>query len=202
MRLDRRDPRLVEQYLALESVASEPYTRFVYGEACASKAAHGYLFSEETCEFGSPFARVVEVDGRVAAAAAWLTGAELRENRLRGAVALARGGFFRSDPDLRSRMQLAATTLLEPEGDDLYLSRLAVRQDARGRGLGRQLLAECEQDARHRPCQRVVLEVSPLHQAAAALYADAGFEELDYRSVRDADTGRELSYRHLAKRLV
>lgn len=201
MQLDIAHPRQVDEYLALEWVASEPYTRFVYGEADPARAAHRYLFFEEKCEFAPPFARVVVADGRVTAVAAWLSGADLRERRLRGAVALAKGGFFRNDPSLRSRMRSAATTLLEPETADLYLSRLAVHQEARGRGLGRRLLAQCEEEGRRRSCRRVVLEVSPVHQAAAALYAGAGFEELDSRWVSDPDTGRELSYRHLAKLL-
>lgn len=191
----------VDSYLALELVSSEPYTRFVYDDATLAAAAHRYLFSEGSAEFAAPHAQVRMVDGRVVAAAAWLSGSDLRKSRLRSAVVLTKGGFFRQDPDLRRRMQLAAGCLREPQRDDFYLSRLAVDEGARGGGLATRLLADFETEARRQGRSRLVLEVSPRHEAARALYSRVGFEEIDSRQVTDPDTSRELHYIHMAKPL-
>lgn len=192
-------PDHADEYLSLEYLASEPYTRFVYGSEDAARAAHHYLFSQRLCEFAPPFGRLLVAGERLAAMASWLTGEELQRIRLRAAVALARGGFFRHDVDLRRRTQLAATTLVLPQPHDLYLSRLAVARHARGRGLAQRLLSEFESDARRRGCKRLVFEVSPVHAAAGALYRGAGFIEIGSHEVVDPVTGRELAYYIMSK---
>jgi hypothetical protein len=55
---------VVEDYLALELAASEPYT-FVYGDAQLAAAVHHYLFSHGAGEFARPNARVLLVGGAV-----------------------------------------------------------------------------------------------------------------------------------------
>lgn len=191
----------VESYLALELVASEPYSRFVYDDETVAAAAHRHLFATGVGEFAAPHAKVLVVDDMVLGVAAWLSGANLRDSRLRAAVALTKGGFFRDDPDLRRRMRLAAEALMVPRLEDLYLSRLAVDLDARGRGIGVRLVSEFESDAHRQVCRRLVLEVSPEHEAARALYDRAGFVEIDSRKVSDPETQRELRYIHMARDL-
>jgi ribosomal protein S18 acetylase RimI-like enzyme len=57
----------------------------------------------------------------------------------------------------------------------LNVHDIAVRPAARGRGIGRQLLAAIEADARELGCCKVTLEVRSDNHRAKALYEDAGF---------------------------
>ena len=54
---------------------------------------------------------------------------------------------------------------------DLYL-----REEARGRGLGRRLMDSCEEHARALGCGRLTLEVAVENDAARGLYRSLGFE--------------------------
>lgn len=51
-----------------------------------------------------------------------------------------------------------------------------VRPEARGLGVGRKLLARIEEEARHRGCCRIVLEVYESNEAARGLYESFGFD--------------------------
>lgn len=52
---------------------------------------------------------------------------------------------------------------------------LAVRADARGHGVGHQLMVAVEEHARETGCSRVTLEVSALNETAQGLYRRCGF---------------------------
>lgn len=65
--------------------------------------------------------------------------------------------------------------------DELRINNLAVREDARGRGLGRKLLDAILREARELGCTRATLEVRPSNVAALALYRSAGFVEVGCR---------------------
>ena len=52
---------------------------------------------------------------------------------------------------------------------------LAVRADARGRGLGTRLLEDVERRARERDCCKITLEVNDVNDGAKRLYASFGF---------------------------
>jgi GNAT superfamily N-acetyltransferase len=55
-----------------------------------------------------------------------------------------------------------------------------VRPEARGRGIGKQLLAAVEAAARERGCCKVTLEVQENNQRARKVYAAAGFVQAVY----------------------
>jgi ribosomal protein S18 acetylase RimI-like enzyme len=59
----------------------------------------------------------------------------------------------------------------------LNLHDLAVVAEARGRGLGRRLLAAVEERARDLGCCKLTLEVREDNAAARALYASFGFDD-------------------------
>jgi ribosomal protein S18 acetylase RimI-like enzyme len=63
--------------------------------------------------------------------------------------------------------------------DDCYLEDLFVREEVRGRGLGRALTAAAFEQARGRGCRRVELDVGEGNVAALTLYRDLGFKEHD-----------------------
>jgi GNAT superfamily N-acetyltransferase len=65
--------------------------------------------------------------------------------------------------------------------EDCLLEDLFVREDARGSGLGRALVAAVVELARERGCRRVELDANDGNAAAMALYTAMGFDSQDDR---------------------
>ena len=63
-------------------------------------------------------------------------------------------------------------------GEDAELKRMFTTKAARGRGLGRRLLAVVEQSAREAGCRRVVLETGDRQPEAIGLYESAGYTRI------------------------
>jgi GNAT superfamily N-acetyltransferase len=64
-------------------------------------------------------------------------------------------------------------------GDDAELKRMFTAAAARGRGLGRQMLATIEESARESGCKRVILETGDRQPEAVGLYESAGYVRID-----------------------
>jgi ribosomal protein S18 acetylase RimI-like enzyme len=62
------------------------------------------------------------------------------------------------------------------EAEDCWLEDLYVRDDARGKGLGRALTEAVLERARRRGCRRVELDVNSENPPALALYRSLGFD--------------------------
>jgi GNAT superfamily N-acetyltransferase len=58
------------------------------------------------------------------------------------------------------------------------IKRMYVAPEARGRGVGRQVLLQLEAEARRLGAKRLVLETGPRQPEALALYSRAGFVEI------------------------
>jgi ribosomal protein S18 acetylase RimI-like enzyme len=58
-----------------------------------------------------------------------------------------------------------------------YLRELIVRADARGQGIGAQLLAAFERDCRERGCHKLFLDVASVNTRAQAFYRRNGWEQ-------------------------
>ena len=79
--------------------------------------------------------------------------------------------------------------------DDCLLEDLFVREQARGQGLGRALVAGVVELARERGCRRIELDANERNDAAQALYRAMGFDAHD-----DRYGGRNLFLRlHLGR---
>lgn len=89
--------------------------------------------------------------------------------------------------------EVVGTCRVLVEGETAKFGRLAVRRDARGRGLGRDLLAEAERQARLEGARRMGLAAQV---TAMGLYAAAGFTA--YGDVFD-DEG--IPHRNMEKHL-
>jgi ribosomal protein S18 acetylase RimI-like enzyme len=190
------------EYLALEYLASEPYTRFVYASPDQASAVARHLFERGLAEFAPPFGAVAvnEEDRTVVGMIAFLDGAQLRRVRMDAAIALVREAII-TDEAVGARISLAAEAMMDVDESDLYLARIAVAASARNRGIGAKLMGVLEDAARSRGKTRLVLEVSPLSTTAVSLYERSGFDVADERNVQDAPAGRSLTYRHLIKTL-
>lgn len=64
------------------------------------------------------------------------------------------------------------------ESDTAEIKRMYVAPGARGCGVGRQILAELEAEARRLGVTRLVLETGPRQPEAIAIYRRAGFEQI------------------------
>lgn len=69
-----------------------------------------------------------------------------------------------------------------PDPDEAYIGDLGVTADARGEGVGRQLLDEAEQWARAHGRARLTLWVAANNQRAIHVYKRAGFQTVKTRS--------------------
>ena len=72
--------------------------------------------------------------------------------------------------------QLAGCVYLEPQGETLYLSMLAVAPEAQAVGLGRRLLAAAEAHARQASCSRIRMSVLALRPELLAWYERHGYQ--------------------------
>ena len=72
----------------------------------------------------------------------------------------------------------AGLFVLPPDAD---VQTIAVSPAAQGRGVGGQLLEELIDQARSQSCTQLVLEVRSDNEAALAMYAKRGFEQLSTR---------------------
>lgn len=64
-------------------------------------------------------------------------------------------------------------------GDDAELKRMFTAKAARGRGLGRRLLATVEESAREAGYRRIILETGDRQPEAIALYQSAGYARIE-----------------------
>lgn len=71
--------------------------------------------------------------------------------------------------------QLAGCVYLEPQGETLYLSMLAVAPEVQGHGLGRQLLHAAEAHAQQAGCRQVKMSVLALRPELLAWYERRGY---------------------------
>ena len=72
--------------------------------------------------------------------------------------------------------QLLGCVYLEPKGKRLYLSTLAVAPAAQAQGVGRQLLAAAEAQARQQGCGRIIISVLSARPELLAWYERHGYQ--------------------------
>jgi len=124
--------------------------------------------------------RVAEVDGRVAAAMAafpLVEGGDRSRSFLR--ITLRRLPPWRWWAALR--VFSGGGVAVQPE-DSLYVDSLATVPEMRRRGAARALLEAAEHEARALGLRAVTLDTTMDNDAARALYARAGFDEVAYRA--------------------
>jgi len=140
-----------------------PHAEAALGELIAAEleaGAHGYL--------------VAERDGRVVGAAHLATAEDPPPPP-------ALDTLVRTCGRVRALWALATLSLLGHGGlqrDEAHVSELAVRADARRRGVARSLLHALDDEARARGKRRVTLWVTWENAAARALYAGHGYREV------------------------
>jgi [ribosomal protein S18]-alanine N-acetyltransferase len=92
---------------------------------------------------------------------------------------------------LREADRVIAYVCLWEIGDEVHITNIAVHPGSRRRGLGRTLLTNVLDDARHRSLRVVGLEVRPSNQEALGLYDSFGFKVVGRRKGYYYDTGED-----------
>lgn len=104
-----------------------------------------------------------------------------------GEILAARRSALAVDP----RDVLATLLAIDPDGTPLAhaalrdlageweVKRLFVHSTARGRGIGRHLMSDLEDVARHAGAKRLILQTGDRQPAAVALYQRAGWERIE-----------------------
>ncbi len=197
MKITRGVGSFEETYLALAAEASAPYTFFVYDDFVQAERVQRLLFARGTGDLCPRFASILHEGDRASGILVAMTGSELQAVRLGAALALQKAALLTDGA--RRRLTTAASILLRPEPTDFYLSRIAVAPKCRGQGFGHMLLSYFEAEGRQRGASRLLLEVSPSHSDAIKMYTNAGFMDIGGGDVDDPETGRTLTYCHLAK---
>jgi ribosomal protein S18 acetylase RimI-like enzyme len=125
---------------------------------------------------------VAELDGRVAAAMAVFPVSEA-VSRSRAFLRLAlRVAPVRRWPVALSLYWAGGRASPRPPAEALYVDALATAAGFERRGAARALLAEAERQARVRGLATLALDTTIGNDAARALYASVGYEEVAYRA--------------------
>jgi ribosomal protein S18 acetylase RimI-like enzyme len=125
---------------------------------------------------------VAELDGHIAAAMAAFPVAEAAE-RSHAYLRLAlRGIPFWRWPSTLSLFYAGGRASPRPRENSFYVDALATDPALRRQGAARALLEEADRQARARSLPAVTLDTTMNNDAARALYAHAGFDEVAYRA--------------------
>jgi ribosomal protein S18 acetylase RimI-like enzyme len=161
------------------------YDRFA-GSADRARAILTRAFAESGNVASREVAWVAELDGGTAAAMTAFPIAEGPErSRAFIRIALRRVPFWRWGRTLR--LYSAGTQVARDES--LYIDALATEPALRRRGAARALLDEAEREAHARGLGSVTLDTTLDNDAARALYASAGYDEVAYRAATRAMPG-------------
>jgi ribosomal protein S18 acetylase RimI-like enzyme len=114
-----------------------------------------------------------------------LPGAELAQCRREDALAVVAATASERRRALALRLKQGRALFPEVKVDDLYLSRMGVLAEARGRGYGRATVQEFLRQGRQRGFRRFTLDVWAGNAAAVRLYRSVGFRTESERHVGD-----------------
>ena len=186
----------------LSRMASRTYDRFVFDTPVQAAQACHVLFEQGVGDFSPPHCVAVVEGDTLLGIFAGMSAEAMFETGLRALMVLGRLDFVTPGSGIVRRMKLAAQTFAPLEPGDYCSTKLAVTRAARGKGIG-DLLAEHQiNEARRLGFKRLILNVSPNHEAAINLHDRFGGQSLGEATIRDPETGRELTHLHTMKDLT
>jgi ribosomal protein S18 acetylase RimI-like enzyme len=180
VRKARQDDAAAVAQLLFES-APDMYMRFSGGRERAL-ATLERAFAEPGNLASGEVTWLVEVDGRAAAAMAAfpVTEAAARSHAYLGHT--LRGTPYWRWLSVLRLYWIGGRASPKPRENSLYIDALATDPGFRRRGAARALLAAAEREARERGLPAVSLDTTMSNEAARALYASAGYDEVAYRA--------------------
>jgi ribosomal protein S18 acetylase RimI-like enzyme len=180
IRKARQDDVVAAAELLFES-APDMYERFSGGRQRALSIITR-AFQEPGTVASREVVWVAEIDGRIAAAMAAFPVAEAGDrSRAYLRLALRATPVWRWPGTLRL-YSAGGRASPKPRDDSFYVDALATDAAFRRRGAAHALLNEADGEARARSLRAVTLDTTMNNEAARALYARAGFDEVAYRA--------------------
>ena len=167
------DKALNERLTTWALAAGGAFETWRFGGHDEARAVLGAWIARESSEIAARRWVVAEEDSVPAGGFAALPAPELDAARRADLLALAR--LAARDASLMTRISAARDLFAPVDPSDLYLSRIAVAADFRGRGVATFMLEGIARSARERGCSAVRLDVSSDNDAAVSLYKKHGF---------------------------
>jgi ribosomal protein S18 acetylase RimI-like enzyme len=175
-----QEDRAAVARLLFES-ATDMYERFSGGRERAL-ATLEHAFDTPGNLASMEVAWLAEVDGRPAAAMAAFPVSEAAERSRAYMDLTLRGTPFYRWPGVMRLYWMGGRASPKPREHSLYIDALATDAAFRRRGAARALLDEAERQARELGLPAVSLDTTLTNEAARALYARAGYDEVAYRA--------------------
>lgn len=174
--------------------AGNPYFDWFFGKGEAPRRIERWMYRPSS-EVAVRRAVVAELDGDVVGGYIAVDGRELSVCRVADAVAaLAEAG--KQAAALRARMEAARGLFWTVSAGDLYLSKLGLVNQYRGRGIARRMVEGFLEYGRARGFDRFCLDVHARNDRAIELYRLAGFQVISETVV----PGTSLGYLAMALR--
>lgn len=164
--------------------AGNPYFGWLFGGDPEARAVLARWVQRPDSEVAlarvRPFPNAAEPLGGYIA----LTAAELGTARKADAIALLAEATREQRRERLGKLREADGLFTEPGEDELYLSKMGVVADQRGKGHGRRILEAFVAEAAATGFSRIRLDVCTSNQAAVGLYRSTGFVPVEgtYRS--------------------
>lgn len=191
-----------DEVIRLSRMASRTYDRFVFDSPAQAARACRVLLEQGAGDFSPPHCVAVVEGGTLLGIIAGMSAEAMYEAGLRALMVLGRLDFVTPRSGVLRRMKLAAQTFAPLEPGDFCSTKLAVARAARGRGIGDLLADHQIREARRLGYRRLVVNVSPNHEAAIRLHERFGGHHLGQATVCDPETGRELTHLHTMRDLT
>lgn len=158
----------------------------------------GPAFCSGLGQFGCRQHWLIEENGQVLATGTAYSGRDTLAYSLRSARQILSHYSFRAALGVLGR-GLAMERLIPPPRREIwYLAHLGVAAEARGRGLGQQLIGHLEQQGRTAGFERVALDVAASNPRAQALYERLGYRQ---ETARTSTIAGVADHRYLSKAL-
>jgi ribosomal protein S18 acetylase RimI-like enzyme len=171
--------------------AGNPYYDWLFDGPATARSALTSCVCSATSEISAELVTtLVDATGRMLGGYVGLDGAELQHRRQQDTLAFLRAVPQHDRPGLMRRMRAGRALFPPVAAEDQYLSKIGVRPDARGMGVGRYLVERFIELAASDGRQRVRLDVHAANTPAVTLYRSIGF-----RVVRESRSDEaEMSY--------
>jgi ribosomal protein S18 acetylase RimI-like enzyme len=166
--------------------ATWPKLDGVLGSADAVRSMLGGWMARESSEVSIKRATLLQEHGQPSGGFIALPGTDVASCRTADTLAVIGAVPSERRRELTRRFRTTAELYAPVAPDQFYLSRLGVRVERRGAGLGRKLALEFLECGRRAGFERFRLDVSSHNQAAISLYCAIGFEIAAVRRQGDA----------------
>lgn len=161
--------------------ASQPYARALYGDGPAAATIYRALMCQSSSELSGDRLQLLMEERKLLGCYVALAGRDVAACH-RAELVEALRYFGPGAADILGTRLASLGPLFAPVGEnEFYLSKLAVRPEARGRGIGRLLLDHYIARARKLGFRHLRLDLSSDNDAARRLYEAAGFRPVEQR---------------------